>query len=319
MQLKKILCAGILLAPLVALAQTYPTKPVRIMVGANAGGGTDIIARMLAEKMADAFKGSFVVENKPGASNTIAADLTAKAPADGHTLLVATNTGQAIAPHLLKLGFDPIKDLTPVALIVTVPNVLVAGPSVTATNVKELVAHMKAKPDDIKYGSSGVGSTQHIAGEGFNLAAGVKSVHVPYKGSSQAHLDLIAGNIQIMFDTNSSAMGQIKAGKLKPLAVTTATRSAELPQVPTLAEAGVTGFEMSTWYGMFVTGGTPPAVTARLQSELAKILKLPDVQAKLKGLGGEPGNLSPEQFAQMNRQDYEKFGVLIKQANIKLD
>ncbi|MCB2027597.1 MAG: tripartite tricarboxylate transporter substrate binding protein [Burkholderiaceae bacterium] len=318
-QLKKILCAGILLAPLVALAQTYPSKPVRIMVGANAGGGTDIIARMLAEKMAEGLKGSFVVENKPGASNTIAADLTAKAPADGHTLLVATNTGQAIAPHLLKLGFDPIKDLTPVALIVTVPNVLVAGPAVTATNVKELVAHMKAKPDDIKYGSSGVGSTQHIAGEGFNLAAGVKSVHVPYKGSSQAHLDLIAGNIQIMFDTTSSAMGQIKAGKLKPLAVTTATRSAELPQVPTLAEAGVPGFEMSTWYGMFVTGGTPPEVTAKLQAELARILKLPDVQAKLKGLGGEPGNLTPEQFAQMNRQDYEKFGVLIKQANIKLE
>ena len=309
----------LLLAPLVALAQTYPSKPVRIMVGANAGGGTDIIARMLAEKMAEGLKGSFVVENKPGASNTIAADLTAKAPADGHTLLVATNTGQAIAPHLLKLGFDPIKDLTPVALIVTVPNVLVAGPAVTATNVKELVAHMKAKPDDIKYGSSGVGSTQHIAGEGFNLAAGVKSVHVPYKGSSQAHLDLIAGNIQIMFDTTSSAMGQIKAGKLKPLAVTTATRSAELPQVPTLAEAGVPGFEMSTWYGMFVTGGTPPEVTAKLQAELARILKLPDVQAKLKGLGGEPGNLTPEQFAQMNRQDYEKFGVLIKQANIKLE
>ena len=318
-QLKKILCAGILLAPLVALAQTYPSKPVRIMVGANAGGGTDIIARMLAEKMAEGLKGSFVVENKPGASNTIAADLTAKAPADGHTLLVATNTGQAIAPHLLKLGFDPIKDLTPVALIVTVPNVLVAGPAVTATNVKELVAHMKAKPDDIKYGSSGVGSTQHIAGEGFNLAAGVKSVHVPYKGSSQAHLDLIAGNIQIMFDTTSSAMGQIKAGKLKPLAVTTATRSAELPQVPTLAEAGVPGFEMSTWYGMFVTGGTPPEMTAKLQTELARILKMPDVQAKLKGLGGEPGNLTPEQFAQMNRQDYEKFGVLIKQANIKLE
>ena len=318
-QLKKILCAGILLAPLVALAQTYPSKPVRIMVGANAGGGTDIIARMLAEKMAEGLKGSFVVENKPGASNTIAADLTAKAPADGHTLLVATNTGQAIAPHLLKLGFDPIKDLTPVALIVTVPNVLVAGPAVTATNVKELVAHMKAKPDDVKYGSSGVGSTQHIAGEGFNLAAGVKSVHVPYKGSSQAHLDLIAGNIQIMFDTTSSAMGQIKAGKLKPLAVTTATRSAELPQVPTLAEAGVPGFEMSTWYGMFVTGGTPPEVTAKLQAELARILKLPDVQARLKGLGGEPGNLTPEQFAQMNRQDYEKFGVLIKQANIKLE
>ncbi len=319
MKFKQILCASVLIAPLLAMAQAYPSKPVRIMVGANAGGGTDIIARMLAEKMGEAFKGSFVVENRPGASNTIAADLTAKAAPDGHTLLVATNTGQAIAPHLIKLSFDPMKDLTAVALIVTVPNVLVVGPAVNASTVKDLVAQMKAKPDDFKYGSSGVGSTQHIAGEGFNLAAGVKSVHIPYKGSSQAHLDLIGGNIQIMFDTTSSAMSQIKAGKLKPLAVTTATRSAELPQVPTLAEAGVTGFEMSTWYGMFVTSGTPPEVTARLQSELAKILKLPDVQARLKGLGGEPGSLSPEQFSQMNRQDYEKFGALIKQANIKLE
>lgn len=319
MKLTKILCAGILLAPLMALAQTYPSKPVRIMVGANAGGGTDIIARMLAEKMADGLKGSFVVENKPGASNTIAADLTAKAPADGHTLLVATNTGQAIAPHLIKLAFDPIKDLAPVGLIVTVPNVLVVGPSVTATNVKELVAQMKAKPDDFKYGSSGVGSTQHIAGEGFNLAAGVKSVHIPYKGSSQAHLDLIAGNIQMMFDTTSSAMGQIKAGKFRPLALTTATRSAELPQVPTLAEAGVTGFEMSTWYALFVTAGTPPEIQARLQAELQRVLKLPDVQAKLKGLGGEPGAVSAEQFAQINKQEFERFGALIKQANIKLE
>ena len=318
-KLKKILCAGILLAPLVVLAQSFPSKPVRIMVGANAGGGTDIIARMLAEKMADGLKGSFVVENKPGASNTIAADLTAKAPADGHTLLVATNTGQAIAPHLLKLNFDPIKDLAPVGLIVTVPNVLVVGPSVTATNVKELVAQMKARPDDFKYGSSGVGSTQHIAGEGFNLAAGVKSIHVPYKGSSQAHLDLIAGNIQMMFDTTSSAMGQIKAGKFKPLALTTATRSAELPQVPTLSEAGVQGFEMSTWYALFVTAGTPPEVQAKLQAELARVLKLPDVQAKLKGLGGEPGAISADQFAQMNKQEFERFGTLIKQANIKIE
>ena len=257
--------------------------------------------------------------NKPGASNTIAADLTAKAPADGHTLLVATNTGQAIAPHLLKLNFDPIKDLAPVGLIVTVPNVLVVGPSVTATNVKELVAQMKARPDDFKYGSSGVGSTQHIAGEGFNLAAGVKSIHVPYKGSSQAHLDLIAGNIQMMFDTTSSAMGQIKAGKFKPLALTTATRSAELPQVPTLSEAGVQGFEMSTWYALFVTAGTPPEVQAKLQAELARVLKLPDVQAKLKGLGGEPGAISADQFAQMNKQEFERFGTLIKQANIKIE
>ena len=302
-----------------AVAQTsYPQKPVRLMVGAGPGGGTDIIARMLAEKMADAFKGSFIVENRPGASNTIAADLTAKAPPDGHTLLVATNTGQAIAPHLLKLAFDPIKDLTPIGLVVTVPNVLVVGTQVPANSVKELVALMKAKPQALKYASSGVGSTQHIAGEGFDLAAGVQSVHVPYKGSAQAHLDLISGQVEFMFDTTSSAMGQIKAGKFKPLAVTTAQRSSELPHVPTLAEAGVSGFEMSTWYGVFVTTGTPPEVVSKLQAELARIIKLPDVQTKLKGLGGEPGQLSPEEFSKLNRQEYERFGKLIKQANIKL-
>ena len=320
------LLAACALAPLLALnpvpasAQTpYPTKPVKLMVGANAGGGTDIVARMLAEKMAEGLKGSFVVENRPGASNTIAADLTAKAAPDGHTLLVATNTGQAIAPHLIKLAFDPIKDLTPIGLVVTVPNVLVVGTGVTANTVQELVAQMKAKPGDFKYASSGVGSTQHIAGEGFDLAAGVKSVHIPYKGSSQAHLDLIGGNVQMMFDTTSSAMGQIKAGKFKPLAVTSSQRSAELPNVPTLAEAGVSGFEMSTWYAVYVTAGTPADVTARLQTELARILKLPDVQAKLRGLGGEPGNLSIEQFAQLNRQEFERFGKLIKQANIKME
>jgi tripartite-type tricarboxylate transporter receptor subunit TctC len=302
-----------------AFTQTYPNKPVKIMVGASAGGGTDIIARMLAEKFNDAFKGTFVIENRPGASNTIAADLTAKAAPDGHTLLAATNTGQAIAPHLIKLGFDPIKDLTPIALIVTVPNVLAVNTGVPAKDVKELIALMKAKPNDFKYASSGVGSTQHIAGEGFKHATGVEMIHVPYKGSSQAHLDVIAGQVQIMFDTTSSAMGHLKSGKLKPLAVTTAQRSAELPNVPTLAEAGVPGFEMSTWYGLYVTAGTPKAVVERLQAETAKILKLPDVQAKLRGLGGEPGNVSPEQFAAINKAEYERFGKLIKDANIKID
>ena len=316
---KRFICLCILSSfALTVSAQTYPTKPVKLMVGAGAGGGTDIIARMLAEKMTDALKGTFIVENKPGASNTIAAELTAKAPPDGHTLLVATNTGQAIAPHLIKLNFDPMKDLTPIALVVTVPNVLVVSTSVPANTVKELITLMKSKPDEFKYASSGVGSTQHIAGEGFDIAAGVKSIHIPYKGSSQAHLDLIAGNVQLMFDTTSSAMAQIKAGKFKPLAVTTSQRSAELPNVPTLAEAGVTGFEMSTWYGVFVTSGTPPEVVAKLQNEVAKIIKLPDVQAKLKGLGGEPGSLSVEQFAQLNRQEFERFGKLIRQANIKM-
>ncbi|MEN9539894.1 MAG: hypothetical protein RLZZ126_2129 [Pseudomonadota bacterium] len=301
-------------------AAAYPSKSVRIMVGANAGGGTDIIARMLAEKFAEVFRGgSFVVENRPGASNTIAADLTAKAAPDGHTLLVATNTGQAIAPHLMKLGYDPMKDLTPVGLIVTVPNVLVVGSQVPASTVQELVAQMKAKPGEFKYASSGMGSTQHIAGEAFSLATGTKSIHVPYRGSAQAHLDMIGGSVQLMFDTTSSAMGQIKAGKLKPLALAMPTRSAELPNVPTLAEAGIKGAEMSTWYALLVTTGTPPDVVARLQRELANVIKLPDVQGKLKSLGGDPATISAAEFGQLNRQEFERFGALIKQANIKLD
>ncbi|MBL8378103.1 MAG: tripartite tricarboxylate transporter substrate binding protein [Burkholderiales bacterium] len=310
---------GATLAAPLALAQTYPAKPVRIMVGASAGGGTDIIARMLAEKFNDAFKGSFVVENRPGASNTIAADMTAKAPPDGHTLLAATNTGQAIAPHLLKLAFDPIRDLTPIALIVTVPNVLVASNTVPAKDVRELLALMRAKPDEFKFASSGVGSTQHIAGEAFKFATGVKMIHVPYKGSSQAHLDVIGGQVQVMFDTTSSAMGHIRGGKLKPLALTTPQRSAELPNVPTLAESGVSGADMSTWYGLYVTAGTPRAVVERLQAETAKILTLPDVQARLKGLGGEPGNISPEQFGALNRAEFDRFGKLIRDASIKID
>lgn len=320
MKRRLLLASAALLAPLAAGAQTtYPTKPVRLMVGANAGGGTDIVARMLADKFSEQLKGTFLVENKPGASNTIAADLTAKAPADGHTLLVATNTGQAIAPHLLKLGFDPIKDLTPIGLVVSVPNVLVVGASVPVNSVQELIALMKAKPGEFKYGSSGVGSTQHIAGEAFDMAAGVKGTHVPYKGSAQAHLDIIAGNVQMMFDTTSSAMGQIKAGKFKALAVTSDRRSSELPNVPTLAEAGLPGFDMTTWYAVYVTAGSPPDVVARLQAELARAIALPDVQAKLRGLGGEPGTLSVEQFARFNVQEYERFGRLIRDANIKPD
>ena len=300
-------------------AQDYPTKPVRIMVGANAGGGTDVIARMLGEKLAESLKQPFVIENRPGASNTIAADLTAKAPADGHTLLVATNTGQAIAPHMLKLSFDPLKDLTPVGLIVVVPNVLVVGDKVPAKDVKELVAIAKAKPDSLRYASSGIGSTQHIAGEAFDMAAGVKTVHIPYKGSSQAHTDILGGNVEMMFDTTSSAMPHIKSGRFKPLAVTSPQRSPELPNVPTIAEAGYPAAEMTTWYAMYVTGGTPKPVVDKLAAELKRVIALPDVQAKLKGLGGEPGNITVEQFAAMNRAEYERFGKLIKTANIKAE
>jgi tripartite-type tricarboxylate transporter receptor subunit TctC len=318
-QWKCLVVAALLSCAGVASAQNWPSRPVKIMVGAGAGGGTDIIARMLAEKYQAALGQPFVVENKPGASNTIAADVTAHAAPDGTTLLLATNTGQAIAPHLMKLGFDTNKDLIPVALIVVVPNVLIVSPGVPAGNVRDLIALIKAKPDAFAYGSSGVGSTQHLAGEAFNLAAGTKAVHVPYKGSSQALADLVGGQIQLDFDTTSSAMAFIKSGKVKPLAVMSAKRSPELPDVPTMAEAGLPGVEMTTWYGLFVTAGTPKAVVDRLYAETMKALQLPDVQKRLIGLGGEPGTLTQEQFGAMVRSDYDRFGKLIKDANVKMD
>ena len=306
-------------APTSAADAAYSVRPVCFLVGANAGGGTDVIARMLAEKFADGLKQPIEVENRPGASNSIAADLTAKSPADGYTLLVATNTGQAIAPHLLKLGYDPLKQLQPVGLVVVVPNVLVVGAAQPYTSVKDLVAAAKDKPGELKYASSGVGSTQHIAGEAFNQAAGISTVHVPYKGSAQAHVDILSGEVQMMFDTTSSAMGQIRAGKFRPLAVTSPQRVAELPNVQTIAEAGYPAAEMTTWYGLFVTGGTPKPIVDALHAELTRVLKLPDVQARRRGLGGEPGDMGLDAFARMNREEFERFGKLIKAANIKVD
>ena len=307
------------LAALPAFAQSWPSKPAKIMVGASPGGGTDIIARMLAEKYQASLGQPFIVENRPGAANTIAADLTAKAAPDGYTLLLATNTAQAIAPHLMKLGFDPIKDLAPVALVVVVPNIVVAGPAVAATSIKELVALVKAAPRGYSCGSSGIGSTQHLACEAFAHATGTQIVHVPYKGSSQALTDLVAGQIQLSFDTTSSAMGFIKAGKVKVLAVMTPKRSPELPDVPTLAEAGVPGVEMATWYGLFVTGGTPKDVVAKLYAETMKTLQMPDVRKRLNALGGEPGAMTTEQFAAMNKADFDRFGRLVREAGIKLE
>ena len=306
------------LSPL-ARAQAWPSRPIKIYVGAPAGGGTDIISRALGERLTERLKQPIVVDNRPGASNTIAADVTAKSPADGYNLLMATNTGQAIAPHLLKLGFDPIKDLTGVALVMVVPNVLVVNQSLPVRNVGELVALLKSKPDAMQFASSGVGSTQHIAGEAFKAATGTRMLHVPYKGSSQAHIDLIAGNVQMMFDTTSSAMSQIRGGKLRAIAVTTPQRSPELPEVPTLAESGVTGADMNTWYGLFAPSATPKDLIARLHEEVMIALKSPELAKRIAGLGGEPGALNVEQFNAYVKADFDRFGKLIRDANIKIE
>ncbi len=299
-----------------AFAQTYPNKPIKIMVGASAGGGTDIIARMLAEKMSISLKQPVVVDNRAGASNTIAAEVTAKAAPDGYTLLVATTTGQAIAPHLLKLSYDALRDIAPIGMVMAVPNVLIVGSSVTAKNVGELIADIRAKPNTYQYASSGIGSTQHIAGEAFALTTGVKLLHVPYRGSSQAHIDLIGGSVQMMFDTTSSAMPQINGGKLRALAVTSGQRTSSLPNVPTLTESGVRGIDMSTWYGLFVTGGTSDVTTKILIAELKRILALPDVQKRITDLGGMQMPLYGDDFKAFNAREFATYRTLIKDANI---
>ncbi|MBO9648218.1 MAG: tripartite tricarboxylate transporter substrate binding protein [Variovorax sp.] len=307
-------------APFLAAAQgTYPDKPVRIMVGASAGGGTDILARLLADKFAVSLKQPVVVENRPGASNTIAAELTARAVNDGSTLLLATNTGQAVAPHLLKLKYDPLKDLQPVGLVAVMPNVLVVPSTSPYQNVNELVTAMRAKPGTFRYASSGIGSTQHVGGEAFALATGTKAIHVPYRGSSQAHIDIIGGQVEMMFDSTSSAMQQIKSGKLRPLAVAAAKRIPELPDVPTLAEAGVSGADVNTWYGLFVTGGTPRAAVERLNAELIQSLRLPDVQDRIKALGGEITPMDIATFAEMNRSEFERYGKLVRDTGMRAE
>ncbi len=303
-----------------AFAQDYPSaKPVRIMVGASAGGGTDILARLLADKFGQSMKQSFVVENRPGAANTLAANATATAPRDGYTLLVATNTGQAIAPHLLKLAYDPMKDLQPIGMVVVVPHLLLVGPNEAAKDIRALVAAMKSKPAGYSYASSGIGSTQHIAGEALNMAAGTKALHIPYKGSSAAHTDLISGQVQIMLDTTSSSMALVKAGKLRPLAITTANRSPELPDVPTMREIGFPAVEISTWYGLYTTAGTPKVVVDKLSAELKKTLQLPDVQQRLKALGGSSIDMTTQQFTEFNINEFNRFGKIVKEANIKAE
>ncbi len=298
-------------------AQSYPTKPVRIVNGSTAGGGTDIISRLIGEKLAEIFKQPFIVENRPGASTTIAGTVVAKATPDGHTLLLGTSTVRAVAPHIYKVSYDANREFAPVALLVTVPNVLIVNPAIAARDVRDLVALIRAKPDQFTMGNAGVGTVAHLSGEAFKQLTGLKTVNVPYKGSAPALFDLVAGHIQFAFDSTSSSMGQIKSGRVRPLAVTTAKRVGELPDVPTMAEAGYPGVEFSSWYGLWSTGGTPRPVLVRLHEETMRVLKLPEVQQRLAGLGGELGTLTLDQFDKFARAEYERYGKLVRDAGIK--
>ena len=321
---RRILLAAAALLPSLATAQTPPTppdwpaRPVRMLVGSAPGGGTDAMARAVADRLAPLLRQPVIVENRPGVSNTLAVDMTAKST-DGHTMVMGVVTAHAIAPHLLKLGYDSNRDLVPVAYVGAVPNVLVVGNSLPANSVQELVALARKEPGRINFASSGTGSTQHIAAEMFKDAAGIELTHVPYKGSAAALVDLVSGQVQMSFDTMPSVIGQIKAGKLRALGVTSARRNAQLPQVPTLAEAGLPGVEIGAWYGIYMPAATPRAVQARVHDEVNKVLAMPETRTRLEAVGAELQPMGQAEFIALHNAEYQRFGEIIRKNHIKID
>ena len=296
----------------------WPVKPVRMLVGSAPGGGTDAMARAVADRLGPLLKQPVIVENRPGVSNTLAVDMTAKAT-DGHTMVMGVVTAHAIAPHLLKLGYDNNRDLVPVAFVGSVPNVLVVGNSVAANTVAELVAMAKKNPGQINFASSGTGSTQHIAAEVFKDAAGIQITHVPYKGSAAALVDLVSGQVQMSFDTMPSVIGQIKVGKLRALAVTSPQRNPQLPQVPTMAEAGLRNVEISAWYGIYMPASTPKAVQQKVHDEVNKVIAMPETKTRLEAVGAELRPMPQADFGSFHLAEYKRFGDIIRKNNIKLD
>lgn len=301
-----------------ALAQDWPTKPVRLLVGSAPGGGTDAMARAVADRLGPLLRQPVVVENRPGVSNTLAADVTAKST-DGHTMVMGVSTAHAIAPHLLKLGYDNNKDLVPVVFVGAVPNVLVVNNALPVDSVQSLIKLAKAQPGQLNYASSGSGSTQHIAAELFKDAAGVFITHIPYRGSGPALIDLVGGQVQMSFDTMPSVIGQIKSGRIKPLAVASAQRNPQLPNVPTLAEAGLKGVEMNAWYGIYMPASTPRAVQDRVYAEVTKVLALPETQTRLGAIGADLTPMTQAQFAAFHTAENKRYGDLIAKKNIKLE
>ena len=315
-----LIAAATLVAPQVASAQAYPTKPVRMVVPFPPGGSLDIAGRLIAQKLSEAWGQSVVVENKPGAGGNIGADLVAKSPADGYTILMGALSTHAVNPNLYKtMPYDAAKDFAPITLIAVTPNVLVVNASSPVNNVKEFIAYAKANPGKLAFGSGSNGSAGHLAGELFKVETGTDAVHVPFKGGAPATQALLAGDTQFMFDNLANAMAQVKAGKLKALAVTTAKRSPLVPDLPTMAEAGLPGFDISTWYGFFAPAGTPPAIVAKWNADVTKILNSPDVRAKLVADGAEPSPNTPEQFAQMIAAELAKYAKIVKASGAKVD
>ncbi|MBM3358645.1 MAG: tripartite tricarboxylate transporter substrate binding protein [Betaproteobacteria bacterium] len=300
-------------------AQGYPTKTVRILVGFAPGGGTDIMARALATKLSESMKQPFVVENRPGANANLAAKLAADSPADGYTVLFMSVAHIMSKPVYKNLGYDIERDLAPITVVSEVSNVLAAHPALPAKTVKELVALAKAKPGELTYASSGVGSPEHFAGELFKMMTGTNLLMVPYKGGGPIAIDLMAGHVMTSFSTMPPIIPHVRAGRVRAIAVTKEQRASVLPDVPTIAEAGVRGYAMSTWYGAVVPAKTPRDVVTRLNQEMLKALALPDVKERLASLGADIVASSPEQTAAFFKTELEKYTKVANAAKIRAD
>ena len=304
----------------VASAQSYPNRAIRLVVPFPAAGTTDILARAAAQKLTEAFGQSVVVDNRPGAGGNIGSDLVAKSAPDGYTLLMGTVGTHAINPSLYsKMPYDHVKDFVPVVLVAGVPNVLVVHPALPVNSVADLIKLAKDKPGQINFASSGSGTSIHLSGELFKTMAGVDITHIPYKGSSPALTDLIGGQVQIMFDNLPSALPQIKAGKLRAIAVTSLKRAPVLPDVPTISESGLPGFEASSWFGVLAPAGTPAPIVARINAEVNKWLQSAEAREKLLSQGAEAAGGSPEQFANHIRAESEKWAKVVKASGAKVD
>jgi tripartite-type tricarboxylate transporter receptor subunit TctC len=301
-------------------AQTYPTRPIRLVVPFPAGGTTDILAREVGQRLSVSLGQPVVIDNRPGAAGNIGSDLVAKSAPDGYTLLMCTVSTHAINPNLYaKLPYDHVKDFAPVILVAGVPNVLEVTPSLPVNTVSDLIKLAKEKPGQINFASSGSGTSIHLSGELFKTMAGVDMTHVPYKGSAPAITDLMGGQVQVMFDNLPSSLQQIKAGKLRAIAVTSAQRAPALPNVPTIAESGLAGFEASSWFGVVAPAGTPQAIIARINADVNQWLQSPDAKEKLLAQGAAAAGGTPEQFAAYIRTETEKWAKVVKASGAKVD
>ena len=315
--LVRSLAVSVFLAANAAHAQTYPAKAVRFVVPFVPGGPTDIQGRMLGEKLSQRLGQPVIIDNRGGAGGNIGMEVTVKSPPDGYTLVIATVGTWAVNPYLYKLSFDVAKDFAPITQVSTAPGVLVVHPSTPVKNVKELIALAKKHPGELNYGSSGVGGFGHICGELFTLMTGTKMTHVPYKSSAPSLTDLVAGNIQVLFNNMISTTPFVKAGRVRALATTGAKRSPALPDLPTLAESGLKGYENSSWSAVAAPAGTPPAIIARLHKEFVEILRMPDIRKRHDEVGAEIIASSPAEFHAYLKSELAKFEKLVKAAGIK--